>query len=373
MRVPLALPDIGPEEIEAVVSVLKGHTLSMGPQVQEFENRVAAFIGTKHAVAVNSGTSGLHLLVRALGIGDDDEVITPSWSFVASSNVLLYERAVPVFVDIDPETYCLDLDQVRAAIGPKTKAILSVDAFGHPAPLQELRELAGEFGLRIIEDSCEALGAEYDGIKAGSGRFADGAVFAFYPNKQITTGEGGMIVTDREEIASLCWSLRNQGRSEDELWLTHERLGYNYRLDELSAALGCVQMGRLEEFLGLREGVAQAYATRLSRINGLGIPKVSPRVRMSWFVYVIRLNPEIDRDAVIRYLIDRGIGCRPYFTPIHLQPYYRERFGYRGGELPQTEAAGRSTIAIPFHNRLSAEEIEYVAGNLEAAMAGCGD
>lgn len=380
MQVHLSRPDITDKEIAAVNEVIRSPILALGPKMLEFERVVAAYVGRKHAIAVNSGTSGLHLLVRAFGIGEGDEVITTPFSFIASSNCILYERARPVFVDVEADTGNIDPALIEAAITPRTKAILPVDAFGQPARLDRIREIARRHELVVIEDACEAIGSEYKGKKAGSGDFSDAAVFAFYPNKQITTGEGGMIVTDDDGVARICRSLRNQGRGESGLWLSHEELGYNYRMDELSAVLGVVQMERIEEIIVKRERVAAMYKERLSKIAaalGLRLPFVAPEVtRMSWFVYVIRVgidetSPErqaMVRDRVMKRLQEAQIGCRPYFTPIHLQPYYRRMFGFKEGDFPVTELLGRTSIAIPFHNHLTDGEIDYVATILEKAL-----
>lgn len=377
MKVHLSRPDITEKEIALVNEVIHSPILALGPKIPEFEQAVAAYVGCRHGIAVNSGTSALHLLVRALGIREGDEVITSPFSFIASSNCILYERAKPVFVDIEPDTGNIDPNLVEQAITVRTKAILAVDAFGQPARLPELRMIADRHGLALIEDACEALGSEYEGVKAGSGSFARGAAFAFYPNKQITTGEGGMIVTDDDEVARLCRSMRNQGRGESGVWLSHERLGYNYRLDELSAALGVAQMSRLEEIIQKRQRVASMYGERLSRVPGVRLPYVAPEVtRMSWFVYVIRVGveePTAERQAFVRNhvmqrLQEAQIGCRPYFTPIHLQPFYKREFGYREGDFTITELAGRTSIAIPFHNQLTEAEVDYVAEVLENAL-----
>ncbi len=377
MRVHLSRPDITDAEIALVNEVVRSPILALGPRLREFERAVAAYIGRKHAIAVNSGTSGLHLLVRAYGIREGDEVITTPFSFIASSNCILYESAKPVFVDIEPDTANIDPDLIEAAITARTKAILPVDAFGQPARLDVIRDIADRHGLVVIEDSCESLGSEFKGVKAGHGAFAHGAVFAFYPNKQITTGEGGMVVTDDDEIARLCRSMSNQGRAETGLWLSHERLGYNYRMDELSAALGVAQMSRIEEIIAKRQRVAEMYYDRLSKVPGVRLPHIAPEVtRMSWFVYVIRVGLDEPtprrqsavRDHVMRRLQDAGIGCRPYFTPIHLQPFYRAEFGFKEGDFPVTELAGRTSIAIPFHNHLTAEEIDCVASVLESSL-----
>lgn len=388
MRVHLSRPDITDVEIEAVNEVIRSPILALGPKVKEFEDCIAKYVGRKYGVAVNSGTSGLHLLIKALGIGEGDEVITTPFSFIASSNCILYERAKPVFVDVEPETGNIAPELIEAAITPKTKAILPVDAFGQPARLDSIRAIADKHGIPVIEDACEALGSSYKGQMAGSGTFSRAAVFAFYPNKQITTGEGGMVVTDDYEIAALCRSLRNQGRREAEptedaaeafanLWLSHERLGYNYRMDELSAALGLAQMSRIEEILSKRERVAELYNERLGQVPGVKLPYIAPEVtRMSWFVYVIRVGVEEKtperqaevRNRVMKRLLENEIGCRPYFTPIHLQPFYRREFGYKEGDFPVTEELGRTSIAIPFHNHLTEAEIDYVATVIERAL-----
>jgi perosamine synthetase len=381
MQVHLSRPDIRQKEIDIVNKVIRTPILALGPYLKEFEGSIASFIGRKHAIACNSGTSGLHLLVRAYGIGEGDEVITTPFSFIASSNCILYERAKPVFVDIEKDTGNIDPDLIEDAITPRTKAILPVDAFGQPARLDSIRQIADRHGLVVIEDSCEALGSEYKGIKAGNGTLSHSAVFAFYPNKQITTGEGGMVVTDDDNIAWLCRSMCNQGRGQSGVWLSHERLGFNYRMDELSAALGVAQMERIEEIIRKRQHVAEMYNERLSRISGVTLPYTRREVtRMSWFVYVIRVgvdepNPARQaqiREHVMKTLIDNGIGCRPYFTPIHLQPFYTEQFGFKEGDFPNTEFAGRTSIAIPFHSNLSKEEVKYVGEVLEEGVwRGC--
>jgi len=371
VRVPLSRPDVAEREVQLVNEVLHSGFLSSGEMTRRFEEAVAGYVGTRFAVAVNSGTSALHLIVRALGLGPGDEVVTTPFSFVASSNVLLYEGVRPVFVDVEPRTLNIDVDHVEDAITARTKAILPVDVFGHPAPLDRIRELAEGKGLRVIEDACEALGAELDGTKTGSGRFCDAAAFAFYPNKQITTGEGGVVVTDDERTAALCRSMRNQGRADPAIdgapdggardgWLFHPRVGYNYRITEMSAALGVAQMDRIDEILERRRAVAEAYTRRLKGVGGVTVPSGLPGATVSWFVYVVRLDDGVDRARVIGRLRDRGIECKPYFPPIHLQPPYVERFGYREGMYPVAERAARTTVALPFYTALGEGEIEYV-------------
>lgn len=366
MIIPLSSPDIGQRERDLVNEVLNGHILSMGPKVEQFEKMVAEYLGVKEAVAVNSGTSGLHLAVRALGIGEGDEVITSPFSFIASSNCLLYERARPVFVDIDPISMNLDPAGIEAKITPRTRAILPVHIFGVPADMDAIMDIAGKHGLAVVEDACEAIGASYNGKMAGSE--SDAGVFAFYPNKQITTGEGGIISTNNVNLARLCRSMRNQGRSDGGGWLNHCRLGYNYRLDELSAALGVAQMERIDEILAKREAVARAYNTRLEKLHGVTTPYMDPRFKISWFVYVVRLAPGIDRDRVLTYLQERGVDCRPYFPPLHLQPFYREIFGYKEGDYPHTECAASLTLALPFFNNLTEQQLDYVVEILDEAI-----
>lgn len=366
MQVPLSSPDIIERDIEAVVGVMRTRYLSIGPKIVEFEKRIREYVGTKYAVAVNSGTSALHLIIRGLGIEEGDKVITTPFSFIASSNCILFERARPLFVDIEEGTLNLDADKVEEKLESisgkelaKVKALLVVDAFGQPADWDRFKEVGKKYNLKLIEDSAEALGAEYKGKRAGS--LGEVGVFAFYPNKQITVGEGGILVTDDEELDGLARSMRNQGRGEGGGWLDHERLGYNYRMDELSAALGCSQMERIEEILEKREKVAEMYGEKLAKVEEVQVPYIAPYVsRMSWFVYVVRLKRGIDRDKIIKYINEQGVQCKPYFTPIHLQPFYRKMFGYKEGDFPITEDVAGRTIALPFFNNLQEEQIDYV-------------
>ena len=388
--VPMSSPDLSQAERDAVQAVLNTPNLSIGPQVQAFEEFVAERIGVQHAVAVNSGTSGLHACVRALGIEDGDRVITTPFSFVASANILLYERAVPVFVDVDPETGNIDADLVaEAAAGlmkggraaerwlprrgvpdaGRLKALLPVDVFGQPADFDVLTPTAQEHGLPILEDSCEALGAEYKGLPAG--RLGDVGVFGFYPNKQVTTGEGGLVVTDRGDVADMVRALRNQGRAPGDTWLEHTYLGYNYRLDEMSAALGLAQMRRFDELLGKRERVAEWYAEGLASLPQVEtLPMAPTTTRISWFVYVVRLAPSVDRAGVIRALDQQGIPARPYFAPIHLQKYFVDQFGYQPGDFPVTEDLGRRSLALPFSGVMTREQVDLVCERLAGVLAG---
>jgi perosamine synthetase len=366
-QVPMSAPDIIQGDIKAIEAVLRTPYLSIGPRIEAFERKMAEYVGVHHAIAVSNGTAGLHLCVIAAGVAEGDAVITTPFSFVASANCILYERARPVFVDIDPQTLAIDPTLIEAAITPRTRAILPVDVFGQPVDYDRIERISQQYGLTVIEDACESIGAEYKGRKAGT--LGDVAVFAFYPNKQMTTGEGGVIVTNRGEWNVLFRSLRNQGRDESGTWLNHIRLGYNYRLDELSAALGVSQLARLEELLRKRERAAQMYNERLCKLDGVTIPYIAATTtRMSWFVYVVRLAPEIDRNKVMSRLHEQGIACRPYFTPIHLQPFYVERFGYKPGDFPVTEAVTQSTLALPFSSLLDEETIDLVCSRLQQAI-----
>ena len=374
MRIPMCEPDITTAERVAVDEVLRGTTLSIGPRLELFERRIASYVGARHAAGVSSGTAGLHLCMLAAGVGEYDLVITTPFSFVASANAAMYVRARPVFVDVEPRALTIDpqrlADTARTLSrrhGRRLKAILPVHVFGQTADMDPILEIAQRYGLAVIEDACEAIGAEYKGRSAGT--IGDAGVFAFYPNKQMTTGEGGMIVTDDPGWDALFRSLRNQGRDTFDGWLAHSRLGYNYRLDELSAALGAVQAARLDELLAKRERVAGWYAARLAGLEGVERPAPAPwTTRMSWFVYVVRLAPRHDRDRVIRELEARGIPARPYFPPIHLQPFYRGRFGLRPGDFPVTEAAGASCLALPFFGTMREEQVDTVCGALAEAL-----
>ena len=368
MKIPLAKPDITQREIDAVIDVLHGDILSIGPKVEEFEKRCAALAGRRHAVAVSSGTAGLHCCALAAGIGEGHEVITTPFSFVASANCILFVGAKPVFVDIDPKTLNMDVSKVKAAITSKTKAIVAVEVFGHPGGMIELEQLAQQHELVLIEDCCEGFGG-YDGKRA-IGSFGRAGVFGFYPNKQITTGEGGMIVTDDDAFAAMCRSLRNQGR-DGMAWLAHQRLGYNYRLDEMSAALGVAQMERLEDILDKRRKVAHIYMERLMTSRYLILPTLTEDDLMSWFVFVVRLNDlfEIgDRDRVMNDLRAAGIGCNNYFPPIHLQPYIAEKFGHKPGDFPITEYVAARTLALPFFGKLTGRQINHVCDTLEGIL-----
>lgn len=397
-KIPLSNPDITDLEKEKILEVLNTPNLSLGPKLLEFEKKFANYIGSKYATAVNSGTSGLHLCMKSLDIKDGDEVLTTPFSFISSANCILFERGKPVFVDINPKTLNIDEnkleDEIKELINKKSKlkAILPVHIFGRPCEIDEIMEMAQQYELKVIEDPCEAIGAEYLSklkLKTQSsklvtvrseehkeikkmwrkvGTFGDCGVFAFYPNKQITTGEGGMIVTDDENIYKLCRSMRNQGRSDNGGWLQHERLGYNYRISDINCALGIAQLERIDEILTKREKVAKLYNERLRKIEELIIPQFEDNKKISWFVYVVRLIDKYkrrDRDSILNKLKERGIGCSNYFSPIHLQPFYKRMFGYKKGDYPITEMVSERTIALPFYNNLKEEQIDYVCESLK--------
>ncbi|MPY67631.1 DegT/DnrJ/EryC1/StrS family aminotransferase [Deinococcus sp. SDU3-2] len=353
----MAASELDQSDIQGVLDVLRSGRLALGPQVEAFEQAMAEYVGVRHAVAVNSGTAALHLIVRALGLGPGDEVLVPSFTFAASVNVLLYEGVRPVFVDITPDTYNLDPEELERRRTPRTRAVMVVDVFGHPAPWTELQAFAERHGLALIDDCCEALGSRYRGIPLG--QLGDAGAFAFYPNKQITTGEGGMVVTNRDDLADLARSMRNQGRGQMGAWLEHERLGYNYRLPELSAALGVTQLARLDAFVAARSAVAARYDTLLQGLGTVTPPVVRPEVDMSYFVYVVTLQGGLHRDRVMEALQQRGVPSRGYFAPLHQQPYLRELLG-EAPDLPVTQDAARRTLALPFHTRLGAEDAAYV-------------
>jgi perosamine synthetase len=390
--VPMSGPDITDLEVSSVSAVLASGCLSLGPQLDEFERQIARLIGVRHAIGVSSGTAGLHLATIAAGVEPGDLVITTPFSFVASANCVLYERGIPVFVDVDPATGNLDPDLVERAVrdllstGParrrwlppafrhdgaevgRLKAILPVHAFGQPADMDPFVKVARAHGLTIIEDACEAIGSTYKTQCAGA--MGDVGVFAFYPNKQMTTGEGGMIVTNHDKWAAQFRSLRNQGRDTMNQWLQHDRLGYNYRMSELSAALGVAQLSRFDDLLAARDRVARSYSERLSRLPWLKTPAVASKTtRMSWFAYVVRIAEEINRELLMESLASHGVPSRPYFSPIHLQPFYQQRFGYTRGDFPITEKLGDTSLALPFSARMTNAQIRHVCDALTATAA----
>jgi perosamine synthetase len=376
--IPLARPEVGEREIELAVEVLRSGRLSLGPVQERFERGFAEWIGCEDAVAVSSGTAGLHLGVRALGWGEGDEVLTSPFSFIASANCLLYEGAIPVFCDVDPVTLDLDPAAAADAVGERTAGLLPVHIFGYPAEMPKLESLAEKHGIGVLEDACEAPGAtDSEGVQVGAR--GNPAAFGFYANKQLTTGEGGMVTCGSRELAERLRSERNQGRAPDMGWLDHDRLGFNYRLTEVQAAIGIGQLERADELLAARARVAGLYREALEAHGGapagegddagLVLP-CSDRgsERRSWFVYVVQLPEEADRDAVIADLDERGIASKAYLPCIHLMPFYRERFGFRGGEFPIAERIASRSLALPFFPQISEAEVERVAEALGEAL-----
>ncbi|MFZ2146672.1 MAG: DegT/DnrJ/EryC1/StrS family aminotransferase [Sedimentisphaerales bacterium] len=379
MQIFLSRPDITEKEIEAVSEVLRGPNLSFGPKLAEFEQVFAGYIGTKRAVAVNSGTSGLFLCMLALGIAPGDEVITTPFTFIASAASVMMAGARPVFVDIDPASLNIDPAKIEDTITPKTKAILTVEVFGNPLGLDRVCEIAQKHNLAVIEDSCEALGSALNGKKVGT--FGTMSVFGFYPNKQITTGEGGMILTDDDYLANMCVSLRNQGRgphrfasqkrSSGGSWLGHERLGYNFRLSEINCALGIVQLSRIDQIKAKRRQVVKWYQEILADDDRLIIPTEPDGCDISWFVFVVRLADDYSlehRERILQAMRNKNIQVGNYFPPVHLQPFMVERFSYKQGDFPVTEAVSKSTIALPFYNNLTKDKVAIVCKTLKEIL-----
>jgi perosamine synthetase len=373
--IPLARPVLGEAEEQAVLEVLRSGQLSLGPRLAEFERLFAERIGAPHASAVSSGTAGLHLALRAVGVEAGDEVITSPFSFVASANAAIYEGARPVFADIDPVTLNLDPRAAEAAITPRTKAILPVHIFGYPADMPAFEEIARRHELAIVEDACEALGARHADGRAVGAR-GNPAVFAFYANKQLTTGEGGMVTlgeTGGAAFKQRIDSERNQGRAPDMGWLDHDRLGFNYRLDELSCALGIAQLARLGQMLANRARAAALYREALAGVEGLQLPcEDAGGEQRGWFVFVVQLPRGVDRDGVVRELAARGVQSKPYLPAIHLMSFYRERFGHRGGEFPVCEDVAARSLALPFFPAIGESEVGRVAERLRDALASRG-
>jgi perosamine synthetase len=369
MQIYLSRPDITDKEIEAVTDVLRSPDLSLGPKLKEFEQVFSDYIGTKRAVAVNSGTSGLFLALLALGIGSGDEVVTTPFTFIASASSIMMAGAKPVFVDIDPENLNINTEKIESQITDRTKAILPVEIFGNPAGMDKVSEIAQKHNLAVIEDSCEALGSELNGRKTGT--FGTISVFGFYPNKQITTGEGGMILTNDDNLADICVSLRNQGRSIDGTWLNHVRLGYNFRLSDINCALGIAQLSRIKQIKKKRRQVANWYQQMLADDKRLIVPTEPDGCNMSWFVFVVRLNEDFtleDRNQILRKMRDKNIQVSNYFTPIHLQPFMVEKFDFKEGDFPVTETVSKSTIALPFYNNLSMDDVAVVCKTLKEVL-----
>ncbi len=367
--IPLARPVIGEAEEQAVLEVLRSGHLSLGPRLQAFETAFAAQIGAELACAVSSGTAGLHLALRAVGVEEGDEVITSPFSFVASANAPIYQGARPVFADIDPVTLNLDPQAAAAAVRERTRAILPVHIFGYPADMVSFEQLASRHGLGVVEDACEALGAVHaDGTAVGARGHP--AVFGFYANKQITTGEGGMITLADPDQKERIDSERNQGRAPDMGWLDHDRLGYNYRLSDIACAIGIAQLARLDEMLAGRERVAGLYRQALAGLEELTLPCPDHGGdRRGWFVFVVQLPERVDRDDAVRTLAEAGIQSKPYLPAIHLMSFYRERYGHREGQFPVCESVAARSLALPFFPEMSEDEVARVSEELSLILA----
>ena len=360
-------PYITKKAEQYVLQALKSGVLSMGPFIDRFEKAFAKAVGSKYACAVSSGTAGLHIALIAAGIGPGDEVITSPFSFIASANAILYVGATPVFVDIDPKTYNIDVSKIEKAITARTKAILPVHIFGQPAQMDEVVRIAGKHNLAIIEDACESLRAEYRGVQAGT--FGVAGIFAFYANKQMTTGEGGMVVTNSKRMDGLFRSLRNQGRAPNMQWLDHERLGYNYRMDEMSAALGLAQVEQLDFLVEKRKELAAWYTQDLASLGAVETPYTGPGSTHTWFVYVVRIkNKRIIRDKVIEDLAKAGVYTKPYLPSIHLFSFYKEKFGYTEGDYTVSERVSGSTLALPFYIGLTKQDIKHIVAVLAKTL-----
>lgn len=367
MFVPLSQPFVGEEEIQAVSEVMRSSQLALGPKTEAFEQAFAAAHGAKYGIAVNSGTSGLHVVVRALGIGEGDEVISSPFSFIASSNCVLFEKATPVFVDVQNDTFNIDPDKIEAAITPRTKAIIPVHVFGQSADMDRIMEIAKKHNLKVIEDACEAPLAKHNGKMAGT--FGDFAIYGFYPNKQMTTGEGGMIITNDEAMYKMCRSLRNQGRGDSMQWLSHTRLGYNYRISEMTAAIGLVQTQKLPYIVGKRQELAAKYNELFKDIAGIKLPVTKPGNEHTWFVYALRIAAG-KRDPLLKKLNEKGVQSKAYFFPcIHMQEFYVESFGYKYGDFPIAEQISHESFVLPFFTQMTDEQMLFVKEKLEESIS----
>lgn len=365
---PIAKPYLTVEDKKSVLAVLNTDILSLGPKIKEFEKKFAKKIGVKYACAVSSGTAGLHLALLACGLGAGDEVITTTFSFVASANAILYVGAKPVFVDIDPLTYNMDPQKIKEKITKRAKAILAVHIFGQPCDMMPIRRLAKKYKLQIIEDACESIAATYRGRPAGT--FGQAGVFAFYPNKQMTTSEGGMIVTNNKKIYEICSSLKNQGRVKNDQWLDHKYLGYNYRLDEMSCALGISQLEKLDFMIKERRKIAGWYNKMLaSNSNIIQTPAIAINNTHTWFVYVIKIkDKKINRDLLIKKLKKIGISTKSYLPSIHSFDFYKKQFGHKIGDFPISEDMSAYSLALPIYIGLTESDCFYIINKLRKAI-----
>lgn len=366
-KIQIAKPFIDSDDIEGVVEVLKSGWLSLGPKHKDFEGKFAEYVGVKYACAVSSGTAALHLGVKALGLKTGDEAITTPFSFVASANCLLYEGVKPVFVDIEEKTYNMDPLLIESKITKETKAILPVHIFGQSAEMDSIMQISRKYNLKILEDSCESLGATYRGKMVGT--TGDLGTYAFYPNKQMTTGEGGMIVTNSKDIYDLCDSMRNQGRGKSGDWLVHERLGYNYRMDEMSASLGITQLKKIDWMIEEKRKIIAWYNSALGDIDGVETPVIGKDHTHSWFVYVVRIKSG-KRNKLMNELSRKSIQTKPYLPVIHLQPFMRQMFGFKEGDFKVAESVSSETLALPLYIGLKLEDIEYISDSIRRILYG---
>lgn len=363
----IAKPYIDSMDVKGVVNVLKSGWLSLGPKYLEFEKNFAKYVGVKYACSVSSGTGALHLGVKALGLERDDEVITSPFSFVSSTNCLLYEGVKPVFIDIEETTYNMAPSKIESAITKKTKAILPVHIFGQSADMDLILTISKKYSLKILEDACESLGSTYKGKVTGT--MGDIGTYAFYPNKQMTTGEGGMVVTNSKKLYELCDSMRNQGRGKRKDWLLHERLGFNYRMDEMSASLGITQLKKIDWMIDAKRKIASCYNKALKNVYGIQVPEVGPERTHSWFVYVIRIKNG-KRNNLMNKLHKIGIQTKPYLPVIHLQPFMRKLFSYKKGDFPIAEKVSGETLALPFYIGLKPKDVDYIADKIIRILNG---
>jgi len=374
--IPYGRQQVGEDDIQAVVEVLHSDWLTTGPMVGRFEEAVAAYAGARYGVAVSSGTAALHAALHAIGIGPGDEVIVPALTFVATANCVVYQGGTPVFADVDPAALLIDPEEVRQRITPQTRAIIAVDYAGQPCDYDRLRKIADEHNLYLVADSCHSIGAEYRGRRVAE--IADLTVFSFHPVKHITTGEGGMVVTNKAELAEKMKRFRNHGISTDHrqretlgTWYYEmTELGFNYRISDIACALGLSQLEKLPAWLARRRGIAALYSTALKNFSGVQPLRVTDEVLHAYHLYVVRFAEQIDRAAVFQQMRAANIGVNVHYLPIHLHPYYRQRFSQGAVQLPVAEAAYAQILSLPMYADLTNDDVMRVVSTLRQAVAG---